>query len=92
MNTDAAVDQSVRQIARYVSCRGMETPAIFLLECMRPFSGSMALAAEAFIPVLSVMFGEARLKQLQMVLANHDALTHLVTLLEEARSAETTHG
>lgn len=88
MITDTSVEKSIHEIAYYITCRGLQTPAIFALEMLRPFAGSFLLTAEALSPLFFAALGQERSRRLFDLLSDRGAIDVLLALIDDSRGAE----
>ena len=77
--------QLLSQLARKITQRELQAPAIFILESAKPLSylGSQALAF--FQPILSGLFVGNDFKQIQNILESSHSLDFLLQVLEKHR-------
>ena len=76
-------DEIVERLARRVVQRGMETPAVFLLEMSKPVSFLVSQAVVTAGPLLYPFFGFERIDALSGFLNSRDNVERLIRRIEE---------
>ncbi len=83
---------SLDRLAAGVSRRGLEVPAIFLLELHKPLAGLGYLLAEAFDPLTRCLVGSERAGAVLKLLESRDNIEYVIKRLEGAARGESDGG
>lgn len=75
----------IELIARAIVQRGLETPAIFLLEAHRPLRGLFLNVSVASAPFLALFAGAKNVERLQKVLESSGVVDKLIEAIEKGR-------
>lgn len=84
MEMTLAGNTQVEDLVAFIERRGLHQPAIFVLEMLRPFAGSLALVTEGFAPLLGLCFGAGAMRQLQSLLEDREQRELLLSRIEES--------
>jgi hypothetical protein len=85
---ETSEDEVLQRVAREVSLRGMEAPAIFFLEMYKPLLGVMQNVSLIGRPVLAMLLGAHSAAALDHVLQSRGNVEKLIALLEQPPDAE----
>lgn len=91
MDLSPADISQIDEIVTYVEQRRVHQIALFLLEMLRPFSGSLAIVGEVFAPVFSLCFGRRFSQTIQSLLANRENIALLISRIEQSEDVLNSH-
>ncbi len=78
----------LRQAARDIKRRKMETPAIMALEMHKPIANTLASGAVVFAPFLVPFFGFDKVNEYSQLFSKRENIERLLALLESPESLE----
>ena len=80
-------EEDLRKAAVEVCKRGLEVPAVFMLELYKPLTGILHAGSLVFVPLLTMLFGGAgAAEKLTAMLESREYIEQLIVEIEKLKS------
>ena len=80
---EASLPEVLERAADTVAARGLEMPAVFLLETLSPLNFLASQAASAFLPLLSGFMNTSELEEAALALEDRSTVRRLIERIEQ---------
>lgn len=87
--TDEEIDATLDKLAKDIVDRGLQTPAILMLETHKPLAGFLRHASVVFAPLALPMVGFDRYTDLSRVMTRRENVESLIRRIETLSSTST---